>query len=89
MKEMEFNPESAVPHGEGPEQPVKADGILHQESSDGGTGQQPVKADGTLQQESNDGGTSPRINREKARHLAKKTAKDWSDRDVSTYASNA
>ena len=68
MKEMEFNPESAVPHGEGPEQPVKADG--------------------TLQQESNDGGTSPRINREKARHLAKKTAKDWSDRDVSTYASS-
>ena len=49
---MEFNPESAVPHGEGPEQPVKADGILQQESSDGGTGQQPVKADGTLQQES-------------------------------------
>ena len=88
MKEMEFNPESAVPHGEGPEQPVKADGILHQESSDGGTGQQPVKADGTLQQESNDGSTSPRINREKARHLAKKTAKDWSDRDVSTYASS-
>ena len=88
MKEMEFNPESAVPHGEGPEQPVKADGILQQESSDGGTGQQPVKADGTLQQESNDGGTSPRINREKARHLAKKTAKDWSDRDVSTYASS-
>ena len=88
MKEMEFNPESEVPHGEGPEQPVKADGTLQQESSDGGTGQQPVKADGTLQQESNDGGTKPRINREKARHLAKKTAKDWSDRDVSTYASS-
>ena len=69
---MEFNPESAVPHGEGPEQPVKADGILQQESGDGGTGQQPVAADNTFQQESSDGGARPRINRERARHLAKK-----------------
>ena len=85
---MEFNPESAAPHGEGSEQPVAAGGTIQQENFSGGTGQQAAKADGTFQQESSDGGARPRINREKARHLAKKTAKDWSDRDVSTYASS-
>ena len=98
MNDTQFSTESAAPrgketgqeskgYGEG-QQVTNAAGAKPQVTNADGAGPQVPDADGAGSQVTNTGGTEPRINREKAKYLAKTTAKDWGDRDVSTYASS-